>query len=675
MMLRRALACLVVFLPLAGPASAEDEDRALVWARNVIKERLADAEAAPEFKADRDWLNVSRPLTLAKELRGKVVILDFWCYCCINCIHVLPDLEYLEEKYKDAPFAVIGVHSAKFDNEEDVDNIREAIRRYEIRHPVVNDADFSIWRSYGARAWPTFAVITPDGKLLGLLGGEGRREELDALVTALLERYKPQNKTPLPIQLEAARRRPGALAYPGKVAVAPERDSLFVADSNHNRILELALDGTFKRGWGDGRRGLVDGGPLTDKAASRFFRPQGMALRGNELWVADTENHALRVIDLESGRVRTVAGNGTQGRARSGSFPAAEAVLNSPWALHWQGDRLIIAMAGPHQLWRYDRKRDVVEHHAGDGTERRLDAPTLDAAAFAQPSGLAQHGDTLYVADSESSSIVAVGPKGVTTLAGANEKPRDLFHYGDEDGRGRGRRFQHCLGVAVISDLLYVADSYNHKIKTVALTGATRGTVTSFLGDRKPGATDDPARFSEPGGLAAHGTTLYVADTNNHAIRVIDTKTKRVSTLVPKNVPIPQMHVRGRDASRSAWPTFPDTETGSPIEAVIQAHGRTPLVVELALPLGWKLTEGAPSALRVELGAQAQDVAIHAAQTEVMLPALLPGKHEGTLRLLYYVCQDAGSCRVRSVTYPLKLEARESAEPDQRIVQTDTFAP
>lgn len=685
--MHRAILPIVAILLVSAQPLRADEDAAKrtatqTWVREILQ-RLETADAAPEFPEGREWLNVARPLTLAKDLRGKVVLLDFWCYCCINCIHVLPDLEYLEKKYKDKPFAVIGVHSAKFDNEKHIERIREAVRRYEIKHPVVNDADFKIWRDYGARSWPTFALVTPDAKILGLLSGEGRREELDALVEALLERYAKQedvklNVAPLPIQLESSKRRPGSLAYPGNLAVDAVRNSLFVADSNHNRVLELRLDGTFKRAWGDGARGLVDGRPtrsLVKGATARFFRPQGLAVRGDTLWVADTENHALRAIDLKTGAVRTIAGDGSQGRARTGSYPAKQATLNSPWALHWVADQLIIAMAGAHQLWRYDPARDVIEHHAGDGSERRLDATSLEAAAFAQPSGLAHDGTSLYVADSESSSIVEVGPKGVVTLAGANDKPRDLFHFGDEDGQGRGRRFQHCLGVAVVGDRLFVADSYNHKIKTVSLAGPARGTVSSFLGDGTPGLQDDPARFSEPGGLAANGTTLYVADTNNHAIRVIDTATKQVRTLALQGVPIPQTHARASRTLSSDWPQLSDTVTGPSIKATIQAHGRTPLTVKLSLPDGWKLTEGAPSQMRIEVGKHVQDLPIQGVSTEAALPSLLPGTHQGALRLLYYVCEDAGTCRIRSVTYVLKIDARESAEGNQHIVQLDAFVP
>ena len=665
--MRTILLALLLLVPAVASADEGPSQEALDWAREVVRKQLENAPQAPEFPDDREWLNVARPLTLKKDLAGKVVILDFWCYCCINCIHVLPDLEYLEKKYAGKPVAVIGVHSAKFTNEKQAENIREAIRRYEIHHPVVNDDDFRIWRSYGARSWPTFAVITPDGRILGRLSGEGNREDLDALVTATLEHFeakKPKllNAKPLPMRLERASRPSGQLAYPGKVAVDAKRKSLFIADSNHNRIVETALDGTFKRAFGSGERGLEDG--PADKA--RFFRPQGMAVDGDVLWVADTENHAIRRIDLATGAVTTAAGTGKHGNLYvllakdkdATSFPGPETALNSPWDVLRVGQTLFIAMAGSHQLWTLDPKTGRVARFAGDGSERRLDHTSLTQAAFAQPSGLTFDGTHLYVADSESSAVVRVGLKdGVRTLAGASAKPKDLFHYGDEDGAGFGRRFQHCLDVLFHDGVLYVADSYNDKIKSV---DRETGHVTTRWGDGREGASDEPPRFSEPAGLAALGTTLYVADTNNHAIRAIDLESGTVTTLPLKGVPIPQVHTRGRDPG-GEWPTLPGTAFLSRGALRVSSAGEPTIELKLELPIGWKLTEGAPSALRLEIGETITNAAILSLDTPFRIPVLAEGQYEGRLRLLYYVCQDDGGCHVRSVEMPLSIEAAQGA--------------
>ena len=676
----------------------------LVWAREVVGERLKQAEQAPEFAADRDWLNVSRPLTLAEDLKGKVVILDFWCYCCINCLHVLPDLHYLEERYADKPFAVVGVHSAKFENEKDAAQIREAILRYDIQHPVVNDADFAIWRSYGARSWPTFAVIAPDGTFIGVLSGEGRREELDALVQALLERFgqlapETLNTKALPMRLEKTTKPPGMLAYPGKVLAAPERDSLFIADSGHNRVVEVALDGTFKRAFGSGEAGLQDGAP----AEARFRGPQGMAIHEGVLWVCDTGNHAIRRIDLETGNVTTAAGTGEKGNhwrliQRSGvpnehgPWPGRTTALSSPWDILFLDGVGHIAMAGSHSMWSIDPKTNAVRHTAGDLTERRLDAEDPYQAAFAQPSGLATDGTVLFIADSESSAILQAVPGGaVTTLAGAEkDQPTNLFHFGDEDGVGWGRRFQHPLGVAYHRGKLWVADSYNHKLKYVLVDSRK---VHSFLGGfGSPRQRDDaPPRFAEPSGLSIAGDRLYVADTNNHAVqvaRLLGTDTGEVGgisyprALPLKGVPIPAAHAKG--GMGDAWPRLPGTVVRETVKATTGVFEGTRLRLELTLPLGWKLSPDAPSLLRLEYvtGGQATrrahvDVPITGPTTELRLPAV-PSSHAGRcrVRVLYYACSEAGTCRVQSLEIPLALEVAPDGKGEPgTVVLKDTFLP
>ena len=132
--------------------------------------RLPAAEVrpqAPQFPKNFEWLNTDQPLALDGNLKGHVVVLDFWTYCCINCMHILPDLEYLEQKYADQPVMVIGVHSAKFETEREAENIRQAIQRYRIHHPVIVDQDFAVWNSFGASAWPTFAIIDSSGETAG----------------------------------------------------------------------------------------------------------------------------------------------------------------------------------------------------------------------------------------------------------------------------------------------------------------------------------------------------------------------------------------------------------------------------------------------------------------------------------------------------------------------------
>lgn len=479
---------------------------------------------APELSGAA-WLNTDHPISLS-ELRGKLVLLDFWTYCCINCMHILPDLEYLEEKYADQPLVVVGVHSAKFENEQATENIRNAILRYGIKHPVVVDVNHRIWNAYAVRGWPTLVLVDPAGYILGAVSGEGHREQLDHIIEAALAAYRESgllDEKPLPVHLESQAVIDTPLSYPGKVLAHAASNRLFISDSGHHRIVISSLDGALLETIGTGTAG-ADDGPFDE---ATFFNPQGLALDAGHDWlyVADTDNHLLRRLDLRARIVSTVAGTGKQSTGPELSGPAREQGLNSPWDVCFVDGLLYIAMAGPHMIWLYDPTSEELRHVAGTGREARIDGPAK-RSAFAQPSGLTTDGSALYVADSEISCVrqVALGDEAaVTTLAGGN-----LFQFGDVDGLGDLARFQHPLGVVWHNGTVYVADTYNHKIRQ--LDPANRR-VSSVFGDGKPGNEDgEQPRFYEPGGLNFAGDKLFIADTNNHAIRLADLERKTVST-------------------------------------------------------------------------------------------------------------------------------------------------
>jgi DNA-binding beta-propeller fold protein YncE len=489
---------------------------------------------APELAGAVAWLNVDAPLTL-KALRGKVVLLDFWTYGCINCVHILPDLRRLEAKYANE-LVVIGVHSAKFPNEKVTENLRRTVQRYDIHHPVANDAEMSIWRAYTVRAWPTQVLIDPAGYIVAGASGEGHGEQFDRAIAAVIQVFDERgelDRRPLDqflqqrSQKDAASAATGPLMFPGKVLADEQGGRLFIADSNHHRVVICALPEADRMSVLD-VVGTGEPGDAFDRAT--FRTPQGLALSGDgaTLYVADTGNHLIRAIDLHARTVKTAAGTGQQARGPSDGGAAASTPLSSPWDLVMHGPLLFIAMAGTHQIWMLDATRGLIWPYAGSGREARADG-AVDDAAFAQPSGLTIAGGTMFVADSESNIIRAIElppVNRVTTLAGG-----DLFDFGDKDGTGDAARFQHPLGVAHHGGAIYIADTYNHRIKR--LDPRTRR-VTSFAGTGRPGDQDGAAanaQFYEPGGLTVAGDRLYVADTNNHAIRVIDLVTYQVTTL------------------------------------------------------------------------------------------------------------------------------------------------
>jgi len=485
---------------------------------------------APEFPEGLAWVNTPRPVEL-RQLRGKFVLLDFWTYCCINCMHILPELKKLEKAYADE-LVVIGVHSGKFDEERDAANIAAAIARHHIEHPVVNDADYAIWKQFGTTAWPTIMLIDPEGYAVWGARGEITFEQVDKILRPAVAAYRAAkllDDRPLDLLKPSGPAEATPLRFPGKVLADESSGRLFIADSNHHRIVVARLDGTLVATIGAGTIGRSDG----DAAAAQFNQPQGMALRGNTLYVADTENHLLRKIDLESRRVETVAGTGRQAREMpplDRSTKPLRTPLSSPWDLWIHKQHLHIAMAGRHQIWRMALDESGIGPYAGNGREDIVDGPLLPRtayepgfAAFAQPSGLASDGTWLYVADSEGSSIRAVplarGEPVRTVVGTASLSQGRLFTFGDTDGLPGDARFQHPLGVVFYGGQIYVADTYNNKIRVVdPATGETR----TLAGTRQPGHTDQPPAFDEPAGITAAAGKLFVADTNNHAIRVIE---------------------------------------------------------------------------------------------------------------------------------------------------------
>jgi len=620
---------------------------------------------APELEGGSEWLNCGGPIRM-KDLRGKVVLLDFWTYCCINCIHVLPDLARLEKKYPNE-LVVIGVHSAKFDTEKDSKSIREAILRYHIEHPVVNDADHKIWRQYAVRSWPTFWLIDPEGYLFGTDSGEGLGEALDRAITHLIEvhrKKKTLNEQPLRFDLDKFRERKDApLYFPGKLLADALSNRLFIADSSHHRLVITDLAGKTLDVIGAGLEGRDDGS--YDQAT--FSDPQGMALDGNTLYVADRKNHLLRAVDLIAKKVTTIAGTGKQGRDRRLGGKGIGVALNSPWDLWLQGGHLYIAMAGHHQLWRMHLKTQEVVPWAGNGREDIFDG-TLARSMFAQPSGLTTDGSWLYVADSEVSAVRAVSLKEdgtVKTLVGEG-----LFDFGDEDGVGEKAKLQHCLGVAFHGGKVYVADTYNNKIKTI--DPQTRECLT-FVGDRLPGKTDDPPRFDEPAGIAVSGDELFVADTNNHLIRVVNLKSKKVRTLQITGLTPPKPLVA------SKRPVFLNPVTVKLGETAVPADGDMMFQVKITLPAGMKLSPLAPLQYVVETMTEGGGVQPleHIGQLDqpksafdILIPAVrFAGAKAANVSLAYVICAEGGEgvCQLKSQIWEIPL--RQDAAAKERVIQ------
>ena len=438
----------------------------------------------------------------------------------------------MEKKYGKL-VVVIGVHTPKFPYEKGMDAVRKAMQRYKLNHPVINDADQKIWNAYGVQSWPSVFLIDPEGYVVGGMPSEHIYATFDKAITQLIRIHKARrtlSTKALAFQAPRTKETASPLFYPGKVLADEKSNRLFIADSTNNRIVITTLQGKKIAIAGTGAEGKQDG-PFN---RATFSEPQGMTLRGDILYVADRKNHLIRALNLKEQTVKTIAGTGHQAvyppsaQAKRGGSPLRIA-LNSPWDVLAIGDSLYIAMAGHHQIWKLNLTQHFLAPFAGNAEEQIRDG-VRTAACFAQPSGLCTDGRTLYVADSETSSIRAVplaGAGQVRTLVGSG-----LFVWGDEDGVGQTVRLQHPLGVIYHNNMLYVADSYNGKVKMLdPRSRACRTLAGGKLGDEWV--------FDEPGGLSYANGKLYVADTNSHRIRTIDLKTREVATLTLQGVSPP----------------------------------------------------------------------------------------------------------------------------------------
>ncbi|GGT64544.1 NHL domain-containing thioredoxin family protein [Streptomyces coeruleorubidus] len=453
---------------------------------------------APELIGKGGWINTGDKEPGLAELRGRIVIVDFWTFCCVNCLHVLDELRELEDKHRDT-VVVIGVHSPKFVHEAEHQAVVDAVERYGVEHPVLDDPELATWKQYAVRAWPTLVVIDPEGYVVAQHAGEGHAHAIERLVAELEAEHEAKGTLRRGDgPYVAPEPEPTVLRFPGKALLLPSGNFL-VSDTTRHQLVELAQDGeSVVRRIGSGGRGFADGAA----GSASFNEPQGLALlEDGSVVVADTVNHALRRLDLTTGEVTTLAGTGRQwwqGSPTSG--PAREVDLSSPWDVAlWQG-KVWIAMAGVHQLWAYDPAEGTVAVAAGTTNEGLVDGPGAEAW-FAQPSGLAATPERLWLADSETSALRWVDPDGsVHTAVGTG-----LFDFGHRDGVAGQALLQHPLGVTALPDgSVAVADTYNHALRRY---DPATGEVTTL-------ATD----LREPSDAVLVGDDIVVVESARHRL-------------------------------------------------------------------------------------------------------------------------------------------------------------
>lgn len=460
---------------------------------------------APELTG-RGWLNTGgRALSLA-DLRGRIVVLDFWTFCCVNCLHVLDELRPLEEKYADS-LVLIGVHSPKFEHEADADALAAAVERYAVHHPVLDDPELATWQAYTARAWPTLVVVDPEGYIVASMSGEGHAHGLSVLVEELIAEHSAkgtlrQGDSPYTAPASPAT----SLRFPGKAAVLAD-GSLIVSDTSHHQLVHLEADLVTERARFGGA------GVLSEPQGVLALPADAAARVGYDVVVADSVNHQVKGLRLADGTFTLLAGTGRQLRERSGSGPALRQDLSTPWDVAWFIDRVVIAMAGVHQLWALhlatDPAQNTVAVLGGTSAEGIRDG-AADEAWFAQPSGLATSADgrRLWVADSETSALRSLDLTDdgfvVETHVG-----QGLFDFGHRDGAAEQALMQHPLGVTVLPDgSVAVSDTYNGAVRR--FDPVAREVSTLATGLREP---SDAVVESD-----GEGTRLVVVESAAHQL-------------------------------------------------------------------------------------------------------------------------------------------------------------
>ncbi|MFB9906794.1 NHL domain-containing thioredoxin family protein [Allokutzneria oryzae] len=422
---------------------------------------------APEL-VGRGWLNTGGADVRLADLRGKVVLLDFWTFCCINCLHVLDELRPIEEEFADV-LVTIGVHSPKFTHEADPDAVKAAVERYEVHHPVLDDPELTTWQQYAVRAWPTLVLVDPEGYVVHVAAGEGHAEALRRVIREVVAEHEAKgtlHRGDGPYVPPAAPET--ALRFPAKAVLTPN-GTILVADSGRHSLAELDATGeNLVRRIGSGSRGRDDGD------APSFSEPNGLALLpqevaervGYDVVVADTVNHLLRGVRLADGRVSTVAGTGNQWRDGETDGPGLEVDLTSPWDVLWwpPANGVVVAMAGNHTIGLFDPLSGEVSRFAGTTVEGLRDG-AAEQAFFAQTSGLAASEDRLWLADSETSALrwIEKADDGFTVRTAVGE---GLFDFGHRDGPAGQALLQHPLGLAVLPDgSVAICDTYNGAVR------------------------------------------------------------------------------------------------------------------------------------------------------------------------------------------------------------------
>lgn len=605
---------------------------------------------------NKEWFNVSRPLQ-ASDLKDRIVLVHFWTYACVSCIETLPQLKELENELGDK-LVIIGVHSAKFDNEKNYDSIKKAILKYDITHPVVNDSALKVWDSFGVKAWPTFLLINAHGNIEKTYVGDSEIKNLINDTKELVDDNKYKiNRDPLPTLLEKYNVIKNVLNFPTKLEYAPtltyktrQIPAIFIANTGQHNIIASSLSGDVIVKIGSGKEGFIDGS--FDVASFRY--PRGLLFSGNKLYVADSGNHAIRVIDFKEGRVETLVGSGVRGDVieNEAFLEALKVNLASPNDLEFFPDKNTIAISnsGTNQILGYNLKRGTISVLAGNGAEGIEDGKYPENS-LAQTGDMSAFGRKLYFLDALTSSLRVLDEAGnVKTLIGKSAK------FGHENGDKNKALMQSPLGLNVDDTGAYISDSLNHMIRKYDFSS---GQIRDLVGGKKGDEIGAKTRFDEPEGIITVLDRFYVADSNNNRILMISRgslNSEILDVMPPLKLP--------REGFLQYLPNLQKSE-----EVKIKADSE--IFVKIDLKPGWKINELGPSfinLLQLVKDDQANLIASfdwNSVKGKEMKLSKLPEGEDYILQGTIYYCED----KKNALCYVKSYEQKIIADDDEKTAE------
>ncbi len=589
-----------------------------------------------------DWVNVAEPL-VPDDLHGRVVLLNFWRFGCADCLSEMEGIAQLEKIY-GTQLVVVGIHSWQFKEELSDEAISHAMVANGVQHPVANDANQAIAKAFRVTQWPTQILLNPRGGIEAVYAGEGHFDEMQAAIQRMAKLYSGHLRHD-PVKLRGDNTVYTLLDYPGGIAYLPmyrNAPALAVADTGHDRVVVSDLQGKVLEVIGSGAQGHSDG--IFEDA--RFSRPEGVAVHGELVYIADTGNHLLRLANLSTRKVVTLAGTGALAAGPlKETQPAAKSMLASPWALAlWPDENHVaIAMAGNNQLWSYNVADKTVSLLAGSGDKGQQDGPAA-SAKLAQPSGLAALGNRLFFTDAQTSTLRVLEKGQVKTLAGDAAGTA-----GYKTGPKGGGLMQHPMGLAAVGDMVFIADSYNHAIRAFDLK---KGLLENLAGGGESGKANgagSKASFSQPQGLAAQGGSLFVADTDNSAVRVVEVQGQKVSPLA--------VHEEAQKEPVALQEALPNVTETDPIRLAMQS----PVRLNLKLKPGWHIHQEGPSYLALFDLVKNNQVVVSfdrgmLLQNRMLIPPRLGMQYK--LQGTFFYCEDSKQsvCEVQSIDAPVSFE-------------------